>query len=476
MRDIIGWAVWALLSIPVTILVAVGISQGYQVGALVDTNSPGLPIIQPFGIKLALGSALAFGAMGALKAVLPVAWTLCQKRRYRAIAVVTFALLVAYSGLNQIGLATHSRADGAAFSAQMSERRADARAERDRLLSRVEKLEKSMASRIVRAVGAVEADLRAQQHSRSWTSSKGCTNATSADSRMFCTTYNRIEEELAAAREIAALRGTAEKLRTDTDIAGHAPIANADLATIQRRLNLDAGRAADLLVFFRVIVFELTEAFGVMLLAHLHDQLAGAHRAQAKRSSSAQPPRIAPKRRAGGPRPRRLVDVVGTGGKSKGVCPVAPGTRGANRCPRSQKQGTNVLPFPVHLPPPGGSTIDAAKVEASSQFHNDLSACQARAGWRHSCAGGATAAVATSPLPAPSTCCHFELYLNEGLVVARGAVLPIAAAYEHYLGWCQTRRLVPLSRSWFGRCLAATSLDSRRRRGRTVYLDVAVAG
>ena len=100
MRDIIGWAVWALLFIAVTILVAVGISQGYQVGALVDANSPGLPIIQPFGIKLALGSALAFGAMGALKAVLPVAWTLCQKRRYRAIAVVTFALLVAYSGLN----------------------------------------------------------------------------------------------------------------------------------------------------------------------------------------------------------------------------------------------------------------------------------------------------------------------------------------------------------------------------------------
>ena len=183
-----------------------------------------------FGTYLAPGiEGQVYGFLGGFadgfKTVLPLAitaaWFAGQKIRASA-GLLLFIIFSLYSLTSALGLYSLSRANsvGTAQSGKLTYTLA--KANRDTIKSRLDKLGQT------RTVGEVEGDIAAGKANKRYATTKGCTPAdiTATKSRTFCDQYARLNGELATAKEADDLRN---KL-----LAATAKIGGMDLSKVLR--------------------------------------------------------------------------------------------------------------------------------------------------------------------------------------------------------------------------------------------------
>ena len=293
-------ALFLLMALGVAIGIALlGIEQSYHYGAWLDGQAAQDRQLELLGVKLTLGSGLTLAALNAFKVLLPVMFTVTTSQFLRTVGCVLFLGLAGLSTWSGFSIATLTRAERTSAQTHHTQRLADLREDLGAVLARLKALGET------RPAAQIEAELAAEQQSRSWSRSKGCTDATGGDSRLFCTTFNRIRGELAAATEAAGLQTKAEALRTEITKTAPVGAINPELMMIQRHTGMNGDTVGTSRAILFAIVFEFAEAFSIVL-------------AWACRPSSSVAPESAPQE------VKRCAPVRSTAGRRAAAAETAP--------------------------------------------------------------------------------------------------------------------------------------------------------
>ena len=185
MKTSVKWILWvAALGAPIALAI-LSVEQNYRYGAWLDAGDPNRPHFELLGFSFTFGLGLLYGMVNVFKVVSPVMVMEVASLPLRIAGMSVFVLLSLFSAWNSFAVSTLTRAERAAAESRTSQQVTDLRDDHAALLARIKALGET------RPVAQIEANLAAERKSRSWSSSKGCTDATGGDSRLFCTTFNR---------------------------------------------------------------------------------------------------------------------------------------------------------------------------------------------------------------------------------------------------------------------------------------------
>ena len=171
-----------------------------------------------------------------------------------------WAVCIVYALTSALGFAALNRSDMSGTRTIQAERYEDLRHELDRTTQQQGWLDKH------RAVGMVEAELKAAEQNYRWTSTKGCSDVTLDLSRDYCESYHKLEAELAAARKDEAFQKRADELRTQLgQFTGRAAVKVADpqAAIISTLSGLDISRVEVALTILITVLVELGSSLGL---------------------------------------------------------------------------------------------------------------------------------------------------------------------------------------------------------------------
>ncbi len=204
-------------------------------------------------------------AADCLKALLPffiyAAWR--QRNWSQAISgTALWAVCILYALTSAIGFASTNRNDTTGTRAMQAVQFEDLRAQLNRIGEQQKWLEKH------RAVGMVDAELKAARQHYRWTTSEGCTNATIPESRAFCESYHKLQAELAAAKKDEALQHEADALRAqlsqmDGRAAGKA--ADPQATMIASLFGIDIKQVELGLIILITLLVELGSTMGLFV-------------------------------------------------------------------------------------------------------------------------------------------------------------------------------------------------------------------
>lgn len=171
-----------------------------------------------------------------------------------------WAVCIIYALTSAIGFAALNRSDTTGTRALQAEKYGDLRGE----LNRVTEQHGNLSQH--RAVGTVEADIEgAKQHIR-WTTTKGCTDATVDLSREFCEGYHKLQAELAASKQGAALQARADELRAklgDMNGLAAANLADPQAAFLSRLSGIEVAQIELALTVLITLLVELGSSLGL---------------------------------------------------------------------------------------------------------------------------------------------------------------------------------------------------------------------
>lgn len=173
------------------VLLAVSAAMNYQFGfSLGRTEFDG----QIYGA--------ASAAADCMKALVPFFFFAAIRTRMwsqAAASAVVWVVVMAYSLTSALGHAALNRLDTAGQRAASVETYKDQRADLARAKEQLSWVPQH------RPAQTVQADIRTLKNERRWRMSSGCTDVTTAKSRVFCEKYNGLSAELASAKQAGAL-------------------------------------------------------------------------------------------------------------------------------------------------------------------------------------------------------------------------------------------------------------------------------
>lgn len=213
--------------------------------------------------------AQLFAAMSAsadaLKALIPffgyVAW---RQRMYLPglVCVSIWLVCTAYSFASGFGFGAANRAYTASKNQNTIAVQADLRADRNRLLEKLDRLPKH------RPAPAVAAEIEAaKQHSR-WLSSANCSNATASKSRDFCQSYNALTAEHAVAVEAGTIEAQLTEIDARLRAAGSQTAARSDdpqVSELSRLFGFEKANINTALVLLVAVLGELGSGLGFFI-------------------------------------------------------------------------------------------------------------------------------------------------------------------------------------------------------------------
>lgn len=204
-------------------------------------------------------------AVDVLKSLLPlfIAWALGSKQRsYALLASAVFCLMFAFSLISAVGFAASNRGAVTGGREVIAARYQAAVRDVAEVEGKVAALPKARPQAVI-----VEA-LRALEQDRKWSTSKGCTEATASDSRVFCEGYFSTKAELASALEASRLDGRLGELRNEVarlrDV-GAAQEVDVQATLLSRLTGFNVSAAQMGLVIFVAVLVEIAAAFGLYL-------------------------------------------------------------------------------------------------------------------------------------------------------------------------------------------------------------------
>ena len=204
-------------------------------------------------------------AIDAFKAMLPlyIAWALVAKKRaYAAIASGVFVLFFGFALVSAVGFAAANRGAITGGKEVVAARYDAAQRDVTEAETKLAGLPKARPQAVI-----VEA-LRALEQDRKWTTSKQCTEATAADSRLFCEGYYGTKAELASALEAARLETRLGDLRTEVrrlQDVGAGQESDAQATLLSRLTGVQATTAQMALVVFLAVLVEIGASMGLYL-------------------------------------------------------------------------------------------------------------------------------------------------------------------------------------------------------------------
>jgi hypothetical protein len=221
-----------------------------------------------FGTHLAPGlEGQLYGALGgiadALKAFLPlaIAGALAARQKGRAAAgAAMFAVFSLYSFTSELGLYALGRSAVASDAQAGREAYEAAKGDRGRIEARLKELGPQ------RPTGAVQADIDAAKQAGLWRGSEGCTQATWAAARTFCTGFEKLKGELASAQEAERLRGQDEKLAVKLsgfDLAAVMRSSDPQSEALSRFTGFSSSAIRDALAVLVALLIELGSGLGL---------------------------------------------------------------------------------------------------------------------------------------------------------------------------------------------------------------------
>lgn len=204
-------------------------------------------------------------AIDALKAMLPlfIAWALAAKKRmFAAIASGVFVLFFGFALISAVGFAAANRGAVTGGRDVVAARFQAAQRDVAEVEGKIAVLPKARPQAVI-----VEA-LRALEQDRKWATSKGCTEATAADSRAFCEGYYGTKAELASALEAVRLDARLGDLRTEVrrlQDVGAGVDSDAQATLLSRLTGVGTSTAQMALVVFLAVLVEIGAAMGLYL-------------------------------------------------------------------------------------------------------------------------------------------------------------------------------------------------------------------
>jgi hypothetical protein len=176
------------------------------------------------------------------------------------LAAVGFVICLAVTLAGGIGTIAGGSDKSLAARANASATYADRRTELESLRDKRSRLPAS------RPAGTIESDMTAARTDRRWTSSGSCADATATASRTFCAEYARLEGELAAAKEDAAIDEKIRELTQKLEVAPAVRAANPQAEIIARLLHVSREDAEAWYALLFALAVE-TAAMSVLLIA-----------------------------------------------------------------------------------------------------------------------------------------------------------------------------------------------------------------
>lgn len=203
-------------------------------------------------------------AIDLLKACLPLLCRRAYRHRqhtYVVIGSVIFLGSVALSLSASFGFFLEQRAD-------VTSERQVAHARLAAIATQIAETRSRVASHpSARPAATITAELAARAQHYRWDSTKGCTNATAAESRAFCTAYHELEAELGHAQMVAADRATLATLLAQQDKLRAAGLKPTDpqLETLARVSGWQPSTVGAVMYGVVAVMLELVSAFGLLL-------------------------------------------------------------------------------------------------------------------------------------------------------------------------------------------------------------------
>jgi hypothetical protein len=183
-----------------------------------------------------------------------------------------WAVCILYALTSAIGFASTNRSDTTGARTMQAEKYEDLRTELGRVIDQQKWLEKH------RSVDMVEAEIEAAKQNDRWVPSQGCTNATIDISREFCTTYHKLQAELAAAKKDEALQKRADEIRVhlgEMDGRAAARVADPQATMISKLLGFDIKQVELGLTILVTLLVELGSSMGLYVstsIWRIHEQ------------------------------------------------------------------------------------------------------------------------------------------------------------------------------------------------------------
>jgi hypothetical protein len=240
-----------------------------------------------YGLQAASGPerwiyAVAGALLDGLKTVLPVTiGTLLASRItlgtfLRALfATFLFLGIGAWSLTCALGLYAMAKSEKVSGSAAQQESYRTILAEKTKAEARLKEL-----GVITRTAEAIEGDIAAAKHDKRWTSSKECGDATAAQSREFCSSFERLKAELETApragdihREQAELKQARAKASSRLEGMNLAEVlraADPGVEALARFSGTDPGFIRDRLAIVISLLIEISAGFGAWLITGSH--------------------------------------------------------------------------------------------------------------------------------------------------------------------------------------------------------------
>jgi hypothetical protein len=167
---------------------------------------------------------VASAAADCFKALLPFFIVAALRNRTYSQAlggIALFVLCFTYSLTNSLGFGALNRADTAGSRVLQAQTHQDLRAELDRSRSTLKSLPEH------RPAGTVAGEIEAVKQNPRWTTTKGCTDATIPESRVYCEGYFKLQAEHAAAAQAAKLDARIIEIRQQLGRLGSGAAAKA---------------------------------------------------------------------------------------------------------------------------------------------------------------------------------------------------------------------------------------------------------
>jgi hypothetical protein len=447
-KNIAKWLAWVLALWLACAVATLGVEQNYRYGAWLDGQGLGAHQIELLGVSLTLGAGTTLAVLNALKVILPIMVKEFGSRFLKSVASLIFVCLAVQSIWNTFSLTTLTRADRVAMETQQLQRVADLRADHSSQFARLKALGET------RPAAQVEADLAAERQSKSWSSSKACADATSGDSRLFCTTYNRIKAELAAATEAGSIRAKMETLRAAIAKANHPGAINPELAMVQRLTGFDSEAAGGVRALAFAVIFELAEAFALVL-------------AWACCPATATDQTNPHFRRAGGSHDESSLDSCQTlaAANDDGVKILSSRSlREGSRTGIDVGQAAAVKPPPVQ-------PLEGYTATLREGHGGQLTMASLKPQFRSPAQPAAEKPAGTFRVVGSNVASYAEARLTTTV----GAAVQAADLWADYQGWCVRNGQEPVTQTRFGRELPCLGIAKAKTGGCMWYQDVALS-
>lgn len=411
----------------------------------------------PWLSNIYAGGAAALDVFKVFAVILIVGAFMGRRWLTASAMALAFPLMVVLSVFATFGATAINKSTEVGEKAAAAQRVVDLRAELAANAIELDPVSKARPSAVINS------EISAMKRNRRWELSRGCTDATSTDSRTLCADYDRLFAELAGAQKASRLRDEAKSLRAQiasqmtAETVG--PVA-PDLAILVRLTGWDRDRVIELRALIFASIVEVVAAFGVGLVWHNRPQRpavqtesgrfcregpnAGTHVATETPTSSAL---------------RTSTKVFRKSSKSKTEKASKSSSRTTSN---SLAAASNVVALkPTNDEPPAQSAAQLQKPLPIALAMVGKSPCGALLAY-------GSAALAMMPQAVVSEC-PVEQFMAECLVAVEGAEVQSKIAYEAFTLWSSRSCIETLTLTTFGRRLKDLGVVKRKREAGIVY-------